>query len=332
MAVIALLALTDVSHARMRSGVVTQGPLTKGDFTQMERGGVETLRFLIRWRVVEPDQGIYHWSSIDAVVAKATRAKVEPLPFVYGSPGWIAEPERHPPLDSASHERAWQQFLGALVDRYGRGGEFWHGPGPNQPIKRWQIWNEPNFDFYWHPKPDPAAYARLLEISADAIRLRDRRADLVMAGVAPIASGMRWWKFLRMVYRSPGVNRDFDVAALHPYSPGIRDLETQVDLARKIMAENGDRRKSLAITEIGWSSGRERAPLVVGVCRQADLLRKSFRLLARVRRWQVSDAHWYAWQDSLTVEPFCTFCEKAGLFGLRGRPKPAWSAYRAVAR
>lgn len=327
-----LVALAAVSEARTRSGVVTQAPLTSRDFNRMDRGDVETLRFLIRWRVVEPVKGSYEWSSIDSIVAKAAPAKVELLPFVYGSPEWIAESERHPPLDSSSHERAWKRFLGALVERYGRGGEFWSGAGRNQPIVRWQIWNEPNFALYWDPRPNPAEYARLLDISAKAIRSRDRRAKVVMAGVAPIAGDIPWWTYLRRLYRNPGVGRDFDLAALHPYSPGIGDLRIQVHLARQIMAANGDRAKPLAITEIGWSSGSKRAPLVVGARQQASLLRRSFRLLTRVRRWQISDVQWYAWQDALTVEPLCGFCKRAGLFDLRGTPKLAWFAYRALAR
>jgi hypothetical protein len=147
-----------------------------------------------------------------------------------------------------------------------------------------------------------------------------------------VASGARWWTFLRRMYAIGGFRDDFDVAALHPYSPTIADLRIQVRLARRIMSANGDRDKPLGITEIGWSSGRRQAPLVVGPGRQARLLARAFRLLGEMTSWRISDAQWYAWQDSLSVEPFCGFCRRAGMFDLRDRPKRSWDAYRRVVR
>jgi polysaccharide biosynthesis protein PslG len=309
-------------------GVVTQAPLAERDFARMEHGGVQALRFQLRWPEVEPAEGAYDWSSLDPILAGAAAHGLEPLPFVYGSPGWVADAGHHPPLDSPADQRAWQSFLTALVQRYGRGGSFWQGRADSAPIKRWQIWNEPNFDFYWAPRPAPAEYARLVSLSADAIRAADPRADVVLAGVAPVASGMKWWRYLRQLYRAPGIKRDFDAVALHPYSPGISDLVTQMRLARRIMRAAGDGSTPLAVTELGWSSGHERAPLVVGPARQAKLLRSSFELLGSRRNWRVSDVDWYAWQDSTAVEAFCTFCLHAGLFDADGGPKPAWAAYR----
>ena len=64
-----ILALALVSaapaHAAPAYGVVNQGILSEADFERMERGGVETLRFLIRWRAVEPTPGTYDWSRVD---------------------------------------------------------------------------------------------------------------------------------------------------------------------------------------------------------------------------------------------------------------------------
>lgn len=318
----------DGAKARATPGVVTQGPLSARDFDRMHRGGVETLRFLLFWPGVETGEGIYDWSPIDRIVARAAPADVELLPLIYGSPPWVAKPENHPPLDSEEDVQAWRRFLAALVDRYGRGGSFWNGVAKPQPIIRWQIWNEPNFDLYWHPRPAPAEYAELLAISADAIHERDPRARIVMAGVAPVAAGMLWSRFLRLLYQAPGFERDADVVAFHPYAPTIAGLIENVRTARRIMRSHGDRKKALAVTEIGWSSSRQRGQLVVGPRDQAELLRASFSRLFTTPKWQISDVQWYAWQDSRAVEFACTFCERAGLFTRWGRPKQAWRAYR----
>jgi len=322
----------DDAHAGARPGVVSQGPLSARDFDRMRRGGVQTLRFLLRWQAVEAEQGVYDWSSIDPIAARAARAEIDLLPLVFGSPPWVAAPESHPPLDTDGDMQAWRGFLTALVDRYGREGSFWAQTADPQPIVRWQIWNEPNFDFYWHPRPAPDEYAELLAISADAILERDPAAKVIMAGVAPVAAGMRWTRFLRRLYQTPGFARDADTVALHPYSPTIADLVDQIGKARRIMEAYGDRRKRLAITELGWSSGAQRAALVVGPTRQAALLGESFERVLRTPKWRISDLQWYAWQDSKRVERACVFCERAGLFDRRGRAKPAWRAYRRVNR
>jgi hypothetical protein len=300
----------------------------------MDRGGVETLRFLVRRALVEPARGEYDWSTVDPVVAGAAGHGVELLPMIYGSPDWVNEVEAHPPLDTGADRAAWRRFLTALVDRYGPHGEFWRGPGRAHPIHRWQLWNEPNFDFYWDPRPSAREYAKLVQISADAIRRADPRAKIMLGGVASVRSGLPWWKFLGDVYAAPGIKRDFDYVALHPYSPGVWLLAEQIRLARRVMRDAGDNRTPLAITEIGWASaGDPAAPLVVGEDGQARLLTQSFDFLSDSHPgWRISDVQWYAWQDTQAVEAFCSFCEHAGLFDIDGEAKPAWQAFQRAVR
>jgi hypothetical protein len=328
------LSLVDDADAKPRYGVVNQHHLEASDFERMQRGGVQSVRFLLAWSRVEPSQGEFRWSDVDSILAGAARQGIEPLPFVYGSPPWVARSENRPPLGSASDRGAYREFLAALVDRYGPDGDFWEAhDGPARPIRRWQLWNEQNFDLYWHPPQSPRRYARLLEIGAAAIRGRDPGAKIILGGVASVPDGMRWWEFLRRLYRVPGVKQDFDAVALHPYSARMGALERYVELARSVMREAGDRRTPLAITEIGWASqGDPEARLVVGPGGQARKLTKAFRLLAGHPRWRISDIDWYAWQDATAVEPFCSFCAYAGLFDANRRPKPSWAAFRRAVR
>jgi hypothetical protein len=298
----------------------------------MERGGVQTVRFLIRRTQLEPARGQYDWSVVDAMAAGAAEHGIDLLPFVYGSPEWVGA-EQHPPLASPAERDDWTRLLTALVQRYGPGGEFWAGAEAARPIRRWQIWNEPNFNLYWEGEPSPRDYAKLLSISADAIRAVDPRAKIMLAGVARVRLGMDWWRFLEQLYLVPGVKRDFDAVALHPYSPGTRVLGEYVELARHIMRGAGDRRTPLAITEVGWASdGEPGAPLVVGEQAQARLLRQSFAFLERPDTgWRISDINWYAWRDTQAIEPFCSFCEHSGLFTGEGVAKPAWRAFKRAA-
>jgi len=152
---IALLA-AEPAQARPTFGVVNQGLLGAADFERMEEGGVQTLRFLVRWGLVQPEPGVHDWSSLDPVVAEAQAHGIRLLPFIYGVPAWIDEHENHPPLGDAYERAAWQGFLAALAHRYGPGGSYFAG-GAEWPIRRWQIWNEPNFAIYWESPQSPRA-------------------------------------------------------------------------------------------------------------------------------------------------------------------------------
>ncbi|HEX2128533.1 MAG TPA: glycosyl hydrolase [Solirubrobacterales bacterium] len=331
-ALLAILALwPGRAAAAVSPGVVPQDPVSEADLGLMKQGGVETVRFQVTWASVERTPGIYDWSSLDAFMDGLARHGLEPLPYVFGSPAWVANQPKHPPIDTAADRAAWRSFLRAMAARYGAGGRFWTAREAKAPIRRWQIWNEPNFEFYWDPDPDPKDYAELVKVSARAIRSVERRAEIMLGGVAPVRSGTRWWIYLRKFYDVPGIKASFDAVALHPYSQSMRDLRWQVKRARRIMANANDGRTPLGITEIGWSSGTQRVPLVVGPARQARLLTNSFRLFANPGL-RISDADWYAWKDTTAVVPHCSFCAEAGLFDLRGNPKPSWPAYRKAVR
>jgi hypothetical protein len=312
-------------------GVVPQGALGARDFKRMH-GVVGTLRIPIFWPRVEPQDGELDFSALDATVSAAAASGVRVLPFVYGTPAWLAADPARPPL-SATGRSAWSGFLRALVRRYGPRGELWGSGSSRMAIRQWQIWNEPNFLLFWRPRPSPSGYARLLRISAQALRAADRGAQVVAAGLAPVEGGMMPWKFLRKLYAVPGVRSSFDLAAVHPYSSWLGGITYQVRKARHVMAAAGDGGKPLLISELGVASDSS-LPTAFdwGSKGQALFLRLAYEMLLRARaRWHIAGVHWYAWQDMSVADPHCVFCEHAGLFDRRGNPKPAWHAFARVA-
>jgi hypothetical protein len=296
------------------------------------QGVVGTVRLPVFWFQVEPLPGQYDFSALDETVNGAAERGIRILPFVYGSPSWVSAQPAFPPLATASARRAWISFLGHLVERYGAGGSFWRGKSVKRPIRRWQIWNEPNFLLFWRPRPSPARYARLLRLSARSIRRRDPGARIVAAGVAPVEAGILPWEFLRRMYRVPGVRRSFDVAALHPYATSLRAMEYEIRHVRRAMAGGGDAATSLQLTEVGIaSSGAYRNPFDRGLHGQARFLRRAYGLLRdNRRRWRLAGIDWFTWQDAPAPDPHCVFCQYAGLFDLEGAPKPAWWAFRSA--
>ncbi len=313
-------------------GIVPQGALEQSDYDRM-RGVVRTLRIPIFWHQVEPSPGEYRFAETDQTVIDAAAAGVRVMPFVYGSPAWLSGSSAVPPLATAPARRAWALFLRELVDRYGPHGELWQVAGRDLPIRRWQIWNEPNFVLFWRPRPQPVAYARLLRISARAIRAEDRGARIVTAGVAPVEAGIAPWTFLRKLYRVPGVSRDFELVGLHPYATRVRWVGDIVRYAREAMVDAGDRRTPLLLTEIGIaSSGRYPNAFDKGLHGQAFFLRRALGLLvAKAGAWRIAGVDWFTWRDGPAPDPHCVFCEYGGLFDADGAPKPAWHAFRRIA-
>jgi hypothetical protein len=312
-------------------GVVPQGPLASADFERMH-GVVGTLRIPVYWPQVEPRAGEFDFAALDAIVSTAAKSGVRVLPFVYGTPDWLAANPARPPL-SAAGQSAWRGFLQTLVLRYGSHGELWSSGSPRVPIRQWQIWNEPNFLLFWRPRPSASGYAHLLRVSARTIRAADSSAQVVAAGLAPVEGGMLPWTFLRKLYEVPGVRRSFDLAAVHPYSTTVGGMAYQVRKARQVMAAGGDGAKPLLVSELGVASD-SLLPTGFnwGAKGQASFLRRAYGLLLRDRaRWHIAGVDWYAWRDMSAADPHCVFCEYAGLFDAGGKAKPAWRALRGVA-
>jgi hypothetical protein len=327
-------------------GIVPQTPLSAEDTNRMRAGGVETIRVPVPWDAIEPKPGGgYLWGALDATVALAARDRLDLLPFLYATPRWLAGQWRTLPVDSGRQRRAWSAFLTAAVERYGPRGQFWieHGPGsadpvPRRPIRAWQIWNEANF-FYFTRPASPTRYARLLKLSHAAIQRVDGGADVILGGLfgdpgqrPPRA--MDAVDFLDRMYRVRGIEASFDAVALHPYAADAANLRGLVEGLRQVVIRNRDRSAGLYVTELGWGSQHnpDVVSFEVGLREQARQLRAAYGyLISNRRRLNLKQVDWFTWKDATGL---CSFCDSTGLFrrGAKFRPKPAWRAFRAIAR
>jgi hypothetical protein len=311
-------------------GVTPQAPLAYTDLTRMARLDL-TLRIPFYWFQLEPERGTYDFASLDLTLGRAAKAGVRVLPFVTGSPAWMAGDAAVPPL-GGPRAKAWGEFLRRLVSRYGLRGSFWRERSAKWPIRRWQIWNEPNFRIFWR-RPSAKAYMKLLRHSERVIHRVDPGAKVMTAGLAPVEGGLYPWEFLRRMYRQPRAKQAFDLVALHPYSTSMGALEYQLRAIRRVMAQAGDGAKPLLVTEVGVASaGRFPNPFDKGRRGQARFLGDAYELmLENRRRWRLGGAYWFTWKDGTASDPYCVFCEFAGLFDARGEPKLAWRALQRLA-
>ena len=315
-------------------GIAPQTILSERDMELLTQARVRSLRLPLSWFEIEarrPWRSPRDWSSFEYGLMRAASKGMRVLPFAWGTPSWVAAHPQVEPSFSRFSRRRWSSFLRRAVRRYGPGGTFWqaHPELPARPIRWWQLWNEPNIVSF-SSRPSGRGYARLAKVSARAIRSVDPRARLVAAGLfgQPLQSppNVPPERFLRRAFKRTGLKHVIDAVALHPYVPRARQIPERVRSLRRVLRHFGVPRMPLWITEMGWGSDSGESRWERGWRGQARELNTAMRILVGSRRrWKVKRIYWYSWIDA----PVCLFCDSAGLFTRRRRPKPAWFAFNS---
>ncbi|HXF00913.1 MAG TPA: glycosyl hydrolase [Solirubrobacterales bacterium] len=353
LAVALLAAPTAGAAVRTDFYGIVQGVLDPQDRQGMADAKVQTTRFMLKWRDIENVRGTYDWSERDRMIGGLASEGIRSLPFAFGSPSWVGNgAPGHPPIATSAEKTAWQNFLKAAVGRYGPGGTYWAPGGkydqdfgtsaPTVPITTWQIWNEPNLKKFFSPgsttQQTANNYARLLVISQAAIKAKDPKATIVLAGMPStpdVAESATAWDFLKALYKAPGgVKPYFDVAALHPYGCNVGATQTGLQKFSAAMKSNGDGATPLWITEFAWGSGQPdnfcKNKLESG---QRDLLISSFNLFLQNRKaWNIQRVYWFLWRDPAPGSEYaklCSICGTAGLLRYNRTAKPAYNAFKS---
>jgi len=335
-------------------GVMADGPLVgaplDGEWDGMAAAGAETVRVTFLWRDAQPypsfaqvpaDQAARFrdvggvptdFGPSDALVIAAVRRHLQVLPNVLTSPDWAAET----PGDVASPPRdrgAYARFVAALIGRYGPRGSLWsERPDlPREPIRAWQIWNEPSLPQYWSHQPFARSYVALLRATHAAVRAADPRAKVVSAGL-PNKS----WVALRQIYRAGG-RGTFDAVGLHPYTSKPSNVIRLVEFSRHVMSTFHDDRTPVWLTELSWPAalghvGETHGFETTEAGQARKLVQTVRRLVRQRRRLKIGKAIWYTW---LSVEGGQNSFNWSGLRRVRDGAlvsAPALGAFRSVAK
>lgn len=199
----------------------------------MQAAGIRWARADFTWGAIEPADGRFDFAAYDRVVSESLAHGVMPLPILcYDSP-WAGLAHQNLP--------AWTRFVGTVVRRYA------------DRVKHWEVWNEPNIEF-WKPKPDPAQYAALLKATHAAIKGVDPGLQVVYGGTAGIPLD-----FIRKTLEL-GAGAGFDIMAIHPYSypdtPERGGRLREIDALKALLTEFKAPTR-LWITETGWPTHRD---------------------------------------------------------------------------
>jgi hypothetical protein len=323
-------------------GISKGQPLVNRDFAKMKRTGIHSFRMAINWFLVEPRRNqTPSWGLIDPLIGNLAAHGIRPMPFIYGTPRWVARRPNHPPLQTQARQE-WREFLTAVVNRYKPGGIYWtsryrmeHPNARPLPIKAYQIWNEPTLPKFFPRTQTAQKYAQLVRISDSAIAAASPSAKVILAGLTGFAKP-RAWTFLKNLYRVNGIKSSFDATAIHPYAATIGQFKKELRKFRRVMRKNHDGRTPVWLTEVGWGSEpRSRNwPLNKGVKGQKRMLQKSFRLILQKRRaWKIKRLFWFDWRDPAKGQgTYCSFCDSAGLLKHNHKAKPSYRAFRRFAR
>lgn len=322
-------------------GVSAEHPDSE-DFVGMGKAGFGTYRVVINWfQVQEKSPNEWNWTEPDKAILGALENGLRPVPVVFGTPNFVHDftPQNlWPPVD-AEDLGYWQQFMRALADRYGQGGEFFdlHPELDELPVRTWILWNEENVVFNWNPKPNPRQYAQLVKHADIGLTQGDPKAKVALGGMFGYPGGkdsIHAAPFLKRFYKVANIKKHFDEVNVHPYGRNLADVKKQITALRSVMKKAGDRKAGIFVGEIGWaSSGPRRSDLVVGRKGQAKTIRKVMTFLLRKRRaWRIGGVLLYAWRDFPAGEIGCLWCPGAGLVKQDRSPKPSLRTVKKLIR
>jgi hypothetical protein len=305
-------------------------------FDQLVAAGVESVRVAFNWAAAQPDKNEPpDLSATDAIVGLAAQRGLTVLPTVLYTPVWDAAPHRPGGyLGMPISDAPYATYVGALVKRYGPHGSFWSANPQLKPlpIRMWQIWNEPEFIYYWTKQPFAQSYMNLVRQARAAIRSVDPHGKVVLAGMPGFE-----WRNLAQIYKVKGARSLFDVVAAHPYTQRPQNVITFLQKVRQVMAANGDSNKPILATETGWQStkGQEHNVPQCSSCQttvtgQANDTAALLPLLgANWRALGLVGFYYYTWVgDEYRNAPPFNF---SGLFRSTGNgfvAKPAYQAFR----
>ncbi|MHA3020122.1 Ig-like domain-containing protein [Mycobacterium sp. BMJ-28] len=218
----------------------------------LKNAGVGTIRIMLPWGGVEPEDGTFDWAAVDRMITSANANGIKVLAAINSTPQWAAVPGQPDYAGAPADLNAFGDFVTAVATRY------------QGQIADYEVWNEPNYSGFWAPTPDAAQYTALLKVAYTAIKGADPDAVVIAGSVAavmetPGGPAINPVTFLSQMYAA-GAAGYFDALAFHPYLYSVLFSAgeghagvplTQAEQLHAVMVANGDGTKKIWATEYG---------------------------------------------------------------------------------
>ncbi|WP_319454599.1 MULTISPECIES: cellulase family glycosylhydrolase [unclassified Mycobacterium] len=212
--------------------------------------GVQNIRIFVPWGLVEPLQGTYDWSYIDAVVDAAAARNMGVMAEINGTPTWASTTTGLFPGSGTPNASDFASFASTVATRYGN------------DISAYEIWNEPNSVEFSDPI-DPASYTALLKAAYPAIKAANPNATVVAGAVGSVISfgnvTLDPVTFVQDMF-ADGAQGYFDALSFHPYQETLELSQgagvpnsplTQLNAIEQLLIANGDASDKVWISEYG---------------------------------------------------------------------------------
>lgn len=292
--------------------------------------GITLIRQVFDWAQIEPSRGVYDFSEYDQYVLDLAAHGFDIMPILFDAPAWATGSQRnsggyHPP----KNPWAIKPFAQALIRRYGPNGALWsaHPEIAPRPIHLWQIWNEPDLNYFWGGHPDPDQYAQLLRAARSGLHSVDPSAQVITAGLAFTTSGSGLGPYIQRLIRDVGGH--VSALAVNAYARKPRGILGELRFARSSLVQANASRLPIWLTEFGWASGGPASPFTVSPSKQGTFVRATISMLAQQRcALRLRGFMYYTWQDASQFPANSdTWTYHTGLLTATGQPKPALGAF-----
>jgi Glycosyl hydrolase catalytic core len=234
----------------------------------------ESISLDIRWSGIEPCEAgstpvcdDYSWNSTDNAFAAFRQQGLDISNVrVTGPPSW-ATGRCHPTPPGTPHRRAiafcpvrpnhysaFQEFVRALVTRY--------GPGTASDVESFSWDNEPNIPKNWGGSRNQTKNAheysdQLVHFSAGAKAanpsVRIVAGEVAAGSAAPSQGGgdrvKAWARDFTQYSHDQGRDGDFDALAIHAYSEVPRQVQVKIDKYYELPGNH-----PISVTEFGWAT------------------------------------------------------------------------------
>lgn len=236
------------------------------------------VRTPVNWQYYEPTQGAYSYAYLQYLYDEYTQLRANgqtPIFDVMGTPYWALTAQGKgaskgsflcadnnnatqcmapPDVRNATISDHWESFLATLAYI--------------MPNATFEIWNEPNIDWFWMQPQDPQLYGLMLKTAAHGVRRGSNSTATVVSGSVNNYSGpdttsnTSYKTFIKQMYSAAGAS-SFDALGFHTYpcnfvsTPSGWTTQVNADLAGVRTARNSarDPNKPLWLTETGASTG-----------------------------------------------------------------------------
>jgi hypothetical protein len=177
------------------------------DLEMMAQAGVGIVRMDVSWGGVEKKPGEYDFSQHDLLIEDLQQRGMRVIFIIdYGNNLY----NKGLPPHTDEGRAACARFCGVLAKRY----------AGKKVI--WELWNEPNIDQFWKPKPSVKDYMLWAKAVVPAIRQADPNACIIGPATSTIPI-----PYLEACFKD-GLLTLVDGVSIHPYRSSQRGPETAI--------------------------------------------------------------------------------------------------------